>query len=69
MEYEIMKHYMNTLKEGQTYWDRKNKEQVEYRYLGQTGIAIVCEPGDSGGGMQSCWGVNPADLETIVEKG
>ena len=36
---------------------------VEFGYMGQTGLAIVYEPGDSGGGMQSSWGVDPDNLE------
>jgi len=45
---------------------RVNKEIVEFGYMGQTGLAIVYEPGDSGGGMQSAWGINPDNLESIV---
>ena len=45
------------------YYDTKNKQEVEFRYMGQnSGLAIVCDPGDSGGGMQSCWGVDPNNL-------
>ena len=41
----------------------RKTEDVEFRYMGGEGHAIVCEPGDSGGGMQSCWGVDPEALE------
>jgi len=57
-----------SLKEGQVYYDTVNKENVEYRYMGQTGRAIVCEPGDSGGGMQSSWAINPENLECPTTK-
>ena len=50
------------LKEGRIYYDNISNEEVEFRYLGATGMAIVCQPGDSGGGMQSCWGVAPDRL-------
>lgn len=53
---------------GEIYWDKKNKEAVEYCYMGKTGYAIVCQPGDSGGGMQSCWGIKPDSLESLTEK-
>ena len=47
---------------GKIYYDTKYKVEVEFCYMGYTGLAIVCEPGDSGGGMQSCWGVDPNNL-------
>ena len=47
---------------GEIYYDKFHKELVEFVYMGQTGWAIVCEPGDSGGGMQSCWGITPSSL-------
>ena len=50
------------LEEGKIYIDSKSKEAVEFKYAGQTGLAIVCEPGDSGGGMQSSWGLDPEQL-------
>lgn len=56
------------LQPGELYWDHMHKEVVEFVYMGQTGLAIVCEPGDSGGGMQSTWGVDPANLEGRVLK-
>ena len=58
---------MKRLIEGQLYFDDHSKETVEFRYLGKTGLAIVCEPGDSGGGMQSSWGVKPSRLYPINE--
>ena len=68
METKKMGYHQERLRRGEIYWDKKNKEQVEYGYLGQTGLAIVYEPGDSGGGMQSAWGVDPDNLESIVDK-
>ena len=63
-----MEYLLNRLKQGEIYWDTKNKEKVEFGYMGQTGFAIVYAPGDSGGGMQSSWGVDPDNLEKIVSK-
>ena len=68
METKEMEYHLRRLKQGETYWDRVNSEEVEFGYMGQTGFAIVYEPGDSGGGMQSSWGVNPNNLEYIVDK-
>jgi hypothetical protein len=56
------------LERGKIYWDKINKEKVEFGYMGQTGLAIVYGPGDSGGGMQSSWGINPKNLESIMNK-
>lgn len=56
----------NKLERGELYFDTVSKEVVEFGYLGQTGFAIVYNPGDSGGGMQSSWGVKPSNLEYIV---
>ena len=53
---------------GDVYWDRKNREAVEFGYMGQTGWAICYEPGDSGGGMQSSFGIKPDNLEDLTEK-
>lgn len=53
--------------QGALYWDKANKEMVESGYMGKTGLAIVYEPGDSGGCMQSSWGVYPENLEKLVE--
>ena len=55
------------LLKGEIYWDYVHKEEVEFGYMGKTGLAIVYEPGDSGGGMQSSWGVNPGNLESITD--
>lgn len=52
------------LEEGKIYLDRLNN-RVEFRYMGKTGFAIVCEPGDSGGGMQSCWAVKSESLRNL----
>ena len=68
METKEMEYHLRRLKQGEIYWDGVNNEAVEFGYMGQTGFAIVYEPGDSGGGMQSSWGVNPNNLEYIVDK-
>ena len=57
-----------TLEKGRVYYDNVSKEEVEFRYVGQTGFAIVCAPGDSGGGMQSSWGVKPERLTPTARK-
>ena len=67
METKKIEYHLSRLKQGEIYWDKKNSQNVEFGYIGQTGLAIVYEPGDSGGGMQSSWGVNPNNLEKIVE--
>lgn len=56
------------LRRGELYWDGVRKETVEFGYMGQTGLAIVYEPGDSGGGMQSSWGISPDNLEDLVDQ-
>lgn len=61
-----MRYHLQRLKCGEIYWDSKHNEKVEFGYMGQTGLAIVYEPGDSGGGMQSSWGIDPDNLEKIV---
>ena len=66
MDKEEMRYHLERLNPGELYWDKINKEPVEFRYIGQTGFAIVCEPGDSGGGIQSYWKVNPNNLEKKV---
>ncbi len=53
--------------QGKIYFDMREKRFVEFGYLGQTGLAIVYSPGDSGGGMQSSWGVKPSRLEEVVD--
>ncbi len=63
-----IEYYEKKLNSKETYWDKKNKELIEFKYMGQTGFAVVCEPGDSGAGMQSSWLVNPENLERIVKK-
>jgi len=67
MKTEEMEYHIRRLKRGELYLDKVNQETVEFGYMGGTGFAIVYEPGDSGGGMQSSWGVNPNNLEFIVE--
>lgn len=54
------------LKEGSIYWDKEHNEFVEFGYMGKTGLAIVYAPGDSGGGMQSAWALDPNNLETMI---
>tara|TARA_Y100000310_G_C20599878_1_gene772449 strand:- start:351 stop:557 length:207 start_codon:yes stop_codon:yes gene_type:complete len=56
------------LKQGKIYGDMINKEKVEFGYMGQTGLAICYEPGDSGGGMQSSFALRPENLEEITER-
>lgn len=68
MDKEKIEYHQKRLRRGETYWDNKHKEIVEFKYLGQTGYAIVCEPGDAGGGMQSSWGTYPDNLEKIISK-
>jgi hypothetical protein len=68
MNKEKIRYHLSRLKPGEIYWDNKHKELVEFGYMGQTGLAIVYEPGDSGGGMQSSWGIDPDNLEEIVSK-
>jgi hypothetical protein len=68
IDIEKIEYHIGRLNQGETYWDKKNKMSVEFSYVGQTGYAIVCEPGDSGGGMQSHWGINPENLEEIVNR-
>ena len=48
---------------GDIYLDSETNKKVEFCYMGMTGLAIVCEPGDSGGGMQSTWGIEPERLQ------
>lgn len=68
MENNKIEYCEGMLKPGRIYWDSKNKERVEFGYMGQTGLAIVYEPGDSGGGMQSSWAVKPENLEDIINR-
>lgn len=56
---------MTKFKRGKIFYHIPCKQNVEFRYMGKTNLAIVCEPGDSGGGMQSCWGVDPNKLIEI----
>ena len=56
------------LVKGEIYYDIRHKEEVEFQYMGQTGLAIVCEPGDSGGGMQSCWGITADNLQSLTNR-
>jgi len=66
MDDQKIKYHQRRLKQSEIYWDNKNKEKVEFGYMGQTGLAIVYEPGDSGAGMQSSWAVDPDNLEKIL---
>jgi hypothetical protein len=56
------------LEEGRVYYDNVAKEEVEFGYMGQTGLAIVYEPGDSGGGMQSSWAIDPKRLTPTARR-
>lgn len=47
---------------GKIYVNTQNNEKVEFGYMGTTGYAICYEPGDSGGGMQSSFGIKPEFL-------
>lgn len=67
MDKQKMRYHLQRLNPGEVYWDNKHKELVEFGYMGQTGLAICYEPGDSGGGMQSSFGVDPDNLEKIVK--
>ena len=67
MEKSEYRFFEKKLYPGTNYWDKVNKEVVEFGYLGQTGLAIVYEPGDSGGGSQSSWGIHPSNLEEITK--
>jgi len=67
MNEDEIKYHLERLISEEIYWDSKNMEKVEFQYMGQTGLAIVCEPGDSGGGMQSCGGIDPNNLEKIAK--
>jgi hypothetical protein len=67
MDIEKMKYHMQRLQPGEIYWDSRHQEQVEFGYMGKTGLAIVSEPGDSGG-MQSSWGLDPDCLERIMKE-
>jgi len=68
MDTKNMEYHLRRLKQGEIYWDKKYNEFVEFGYMGQTGYAIVYEPGDSGGGMQSSWGTDPENLESRIDK-
>ncbi len=69
---ENLYHHQERLLRGEIYWNKQNNEWVEFGYMGQTGYAICYEPGDSGGGMQSSFAIDPENLierhqlETIV---
>lgn len=65
---ELIDYHNNRLRAGEIYFDRRHDENVEFCYMGKTGLAIVCEPGDSGGGMQSCWGIEPESLEDLLDE-
>jgi len=47
---------------GKIYYNAKTEKEVEFRYIGGKGDAVCCEPGDSGGGMQSSFLVDPENL-------
>lgn len=68
MDEQKMAFHAQRLNPGEVYWDKKHKEIVEFGYMGQTGLAICYEPGESGGGMQSSFGIDPKNLEQIVKR-
>jgi hypothetical protein len=68
MKTKEMEYHQRRLKQGEIYLDKVNNEKVEFGYMGQTGWAICYEPGDSRGGMQSSFGINPNNLEFIVDE-
>jgi predicted RNase H-like HicB family nuclease len=51
--------------EGQTYLDKTTGKKVVFAYMGKTGWAIVHPPGEPS--MQDSYGVQPNDLEAILE--
>lgn len=53
------------LERNRLYYDRVSREVVVFKYLGQTGSAIVCEPGEELAGMQSSWAIAPGNLDVI----
>lgn len=62
-----MEQKIRKLTTSKIYWDKVNQERVEFGYMGQTGLAIVYQPGNSGEGMQSSWAINPNNLEEIAQ--
>lgn len=65
VNYEEKEHQFKRLTPGELYLDNRSKKIVEFRYLSQEGRAIVCMPGDSVGGMQSLWSLEPHNLDGL----
>ena len=55
------------LEKGRIYYDNKGQREVEFGYMGAHD-AVCYEPGDSGGGMQSSFLVNPVNLTPTARK-
>lgn len=51
--------------EGKHYREKDTGEEVVFKYMGQEGWAIVCEPGEELAGIQSAWGTRPRNLEEL----
>ncbi len=51
---------MMTLIEGHIYIDATTGKEVEFGYMGQTGLAIVYSPGERN--MQDSYGIDPSKL-------
>ena len=60
-----MKEKNGKLINGHIYYDIKDKREVEFGYMGSKGDAVCYEPGDSGGGMQSAFLVDPENLVPV----
>jgi len=56
------------LKKGRIYYDNDMNREVEFGYIGGGWDAVCYEPGDSGGGMQSAFLVDPRHLTPTARK-
>lgn len=56
------------LEHGRIYYDNKNQREVEFQYTAMNGDAVCCDPGDSRGGMQSSFLVDPVNLTLTARK-
>ena len=52
----------NKFERGRVYYDNLRDREVEFGYVGGRGDAVCYRPGDSGGGMQSAFLVDPRDM-------